>query len=224
MGEIRVIGIDTKKLTKTKAVLIVKFLISQSLKDSTMQMHCTSLEPKRSLGQGADLSILTAIKYTLPQAKSLYDIVVNVMSAADIKRAMMTDFNSMKRGSVWCHPSRLPRQWNIRAQFFGHNLRLVPDPIGYTRATPDPKHHGQAMRSPMLTEWIKIQGLEMQGLWSRGVFQKVLRTSFTPQDRVFSTRFHYKIKRKGGDFDKCKFRLVAQHETHWRSRWLCRRF
>jgi len=79
-GEMRVIGVDTKKLTKTKAVLIVKFLTLQSLKDSTMQMYSTSLEPKHGLGQGADLSILTAIKYTLTQAKSLYDIGVRVMS------------------------------------------------------------------------------------------------------------------------------------------------
>ena len=78
------------------------------------------------------------------------------------------------------------------------------DPGGYTRATPNLKTHGQALRSPMRTEWIKRQGLDMQGLWSRGVFQKVLQTSLSPQDRVFSTRFHYKIKRKGGEFDKCK--------------------
>jgi len=71
--------------------------------------------------------------------------------------------------------------------FSGHNLRSVHDPVGYTRATPDPKHHGQAMRSPMRTEWIKSQGLEMQGLWSRGVFQQVSRTSFTPQDRCHGT-------------------------------------
>jgi hypothetical protein len=31
-----VIGVDTKKLTKTKAVLIVKFFAPQSLKDSTI--------------------------------------------------------------------------------------------------------------------------------------------------------------------------------------------
>ena len=31
------------------------------------------------------------------------------------------------------------------------------------------------MRIPMRTEWIKSEGLEMQGLWSRGVFQQVLR-------------------------------------------------
>jgi len=45
---------------------------------------------------------------------------------------------------------------------------------------------------------------------SRGVFQKVLRTYLYPQDKVFSTRFHYKIKRKGGAFDKRKVRLVVQ--------------
>ena len=67
-----------------------------------MQMYCTSLEPKRGLGHGADLSILTAIKYTLPQAKSLYDIGVRVKSAADITKAMfkLAGFDSMTGGSV----------------------------------------------------------------------------------------------------------------------------
>ena len=50
----------------------------------------------------------------------------------------------------------------------------------------------------------------MQRLWRRKIFQKVLQTSFTPQDKVFSTRFYYKITRKGGEFDKCQVRLVVQ--------------
>ena len=54
----------------------------------------------------------------------------------------------------------------------------------------------------------------MQGLWSRAIFQKpeVLRTvtSLCPQNEAFSTRFHYKIKKKEGKFDKCKVRLVVQ--------------
>jgi len=62
----------------------------------------------------------------------------------------------------------------------------------------------------MRTEQIKSQGLEMQGLWSRGYFQKILRTSLTDQDRIFSTRFHYQIKMKESKFDKCKVRLVVQ--------------
>ena len=50
----------------------------------------------------------------------------------------------------------------------------------------------------------------MDGLWCHGVFEKALRSSFTPQDHVSTSCFHYKIKRKGGEFDKCKVRLVAQ--------------
>jgi hypothetical protein len=66
------------------------------------------------------------------------------------------------------------------------------------------------MHSPLRAEWLKSQTLEMDCLWRRGVFQRVLRSSLTPQDCVFSSRFHYKIKRKGGEFDKCKVRLVVQ--------------
>ena len=62
----------------------------------------------------------------------------------------------------------------------------------------------------MKAEWIKSQTSEVDGLWRRGVFRKVLRSSLTPQDRVFTSRFHYKIKRKGEEFDKCKVRLVVQ--------------
>ena len=66
------------------------------------------------------------------------------------------------------------------------------------------------MQSAMKAEWIKSQTSEMDGLWRCGVFQKVLRSSLSPQDRFFTSRFHYKIKRKGGESDKCKVRLVVQ--------------
>ena len=89
-------------------------------------------------------------------------------------------------------------------------------PAGYTRDAPDPKHRGQAMRSPLRTEWIKSEDLEMSGLWRRGVFERVRRDSLLPADKVFSSRFHYKIKRKGGDFDKCKVRLVVQGQHMFR--------
>ena len=54
------------------------------------------------------------------------------------------------------------------------------------------------MQSAMKAEWIKSQTSEMDGLWNCGVFPKVLCSSLTPQDRVFTSHFHYKIKRKGG--------------------------
>jgi len=120
---------------------------------------------------------------------------------------MIANFNSLQAGLIFDASHVTPgdnetsEQSPTTSDFI---IRSAQDPIVYTKATPDPKHHGQAMRSSMRTEWIKSQNLEMQGLWRRGVFQKVLRTSLCPQDKVFSTRFHYKIKRKGGEFDKCK--------------------
>jgi len=86
------------------------------------------------------------------------------------------------------------------------------DPVGYSKGAPDPKHHGQAMQSAMKNEWIRSQTREMYGLWRKGVFQKVLRSSFTLQDCVFTRRFHYKIKRKEEGCDKCTVtvRLVGQ--------------
>jgi len=66
------------------------------------------------------------------------------------------------------------------------------------------------MQIAMKAEWIKSQTTEMDGQRHRGVFQKVLTSSLTPQDRVFTSRFHYKIKRKGREFDRCKVRLDVQ--------------
>ena len=88
------------------------------------------------------------------------------------------------------------------------NLRSSRDPVGYPKCAPDPKHHGQVMRNTMKAEWIKSQTTEMDGLWRRGVFHKSLHSSLTLQDRVFKSC--YKIKRKGGEFDKYKVRLVVQ--------------
>ena len=66
------------------------------------------------------------------------------------------------------------------------------------------------MRSAMKAEWIKRQTSEMDGLWRCGVFEKVLCSFLTPKDRVFTSRFHDKIKRKGKEFGKYKVRLVVQ--------------
>jgi len=43
-------------------------------------------------------------------------------------------------------------------------LRSTRDPVSYSKGAPDPKHHGQAMRSAMKAEWIKSQTSKMDGL------------------------------------------------------------
>ena len=214
-GEMRVVGVDALKLTMSNAVLIVKFLSPKSLKDTSMQMYCTSLEPKHGLSQGEDLSVLTAIKHTLPHAKSLYDIGVRQLSTSGVTCAIIADFNSLQAGLIIFDASHVTPGDNKTSEqspttsYF--NIRSAQDPIGYTKATPDPKRHSQAMRSSMRTEWIKSQNLEMQGLWSRGVFQKVLRTSLCPQDKVFSTHFHYKLRERGANLThvKCRKTLMV---------------
>jgi hypothetical protein len=50
----------------------------------------------------------------------------------------------------------------------------------------------------------------MTGLIKRKVWDRVLRSTLLPSDTIFQTRFHYKIKRKGGKFEKCKVRLVVR--------------
>jgi hypothetical protein len=74
----------------------------------------------------------------------------------------------------------------------------------------DPKHRGQMLRSPIKGAWITAEKLEMEGLARRKCWTRVHRSTLTAQDKVFSTCFHYKIKRKQGKFDKCKVRLVVQ--------------
>jgi len=85
------------------------------------------------------------------------------------------------------------------------HLRSSRDPVGYSKGAPDPKHHGRDMRSAMKAEWIKSQTSEMDSLWRCGVFQKVPCSSLTPQDRVFTSRFHYKISKKEGNSISVKY-------------------
>jgi len=182
-----------------------------------MQMFCTSLEPKTKhwQGQGADLSIMTALTWTNPGAKSLLDPGVRCKPRSETTRDMIAAIDSMLGGTIFDASRASFDDFETSEQNpFGDkcHLRSSRDPVGYSKGALDPKHHGQAMQSAMKAEWIKSQTSEMDGLWRCGVFQKVLRSSLTPQDRVFTSRFNFKIKRKGGEFDKCKVRLVVQRQ------------
>ena len=92
----RVVGIKAKKISSTKAVLIVRL----SLKN-VRQMFCTSLEPKTKQGQGTDLSIMTALKITNPGAKPLFDLGVRCKPQSDTTRGMIAAFNSMLGGTIF---------------------------------------------------------------------------------------------------------------------------
>jgi len=98
-GKMHVVGIKAKKISSTKAVLIVKFILPPSLKNVQMQMICTSLEPKTKQGQGANLSIMTALTLTNPGAKSLFDLGVRCKPRSETTRGMIAAFDSMLDGT-----------------------------------------------------------------------------------------------------------------------------
>jgi len=101
IGKMRVVGIKAKKVSSTKAVLFVKFISPTSLKNVQMQVFCASLEPKTNQGQGADLSIITALKLTNAGAKSLFDLGVRCKPCSDTIRGMIAAFDSMLGGTIF---------------------------------------------------------------------------------------------------------------------------
>jgi len=105
-GKMRVIGIKAKKISSTKAVLIVKFISPPSLKNVQMQMFCTSLEPKTKQGQGADLSIMTALTLTNPGANSLFDPGVRCKPRSETTRGMIAAFDGMLGSTILMHRKR----------------------------------------------------------------------------------------------------------------------
>jgi len=100
-GKMRVVGVKAKKISSQKAVLIVWFISPPSLKNVQIQLFCTSLEPNTKQGQGADLSILTALKITKPGAKSVFDRGVRCKPRSATTRNMIAAFDSMMGGTIF---------------------------------------------------------------------------------------------------------------------------
>lgn len=60
--------------------------------------------------------------------------------------------------------------------------------------------------------WLEAEHVEWKGLWERGCFEKWKPSDLEPNDRVFGSRYHYKIKHNAvtGLITKFKVRLVVQ--------------
>eukprot|EP00961_Rhodomonas_salina_P093577 1259041-Rhodomonas_salina.4 len=78
---------------------------------------------------------------------------------------------------------------------------------------PDPSNRKEAMRHERFRDfWLDAERLEWKGLWDRGCFKKWKRSDLKADDRVFGSRYHYKIKHcmKTGKISKFKVRMVVQ--------------
>jgi len=90
-----------KKILLKQAVLIVKFILPSSLKNLQIQLFCTNLYPKTMQVQGADVSILTALKITKPGAKSLFDLGIRCKPHSDTTHNMIAAFDSIMGSTIF---------------------------------------------------------------------------------------------------------------------------
>ena len=77
----------------------------------------------------------------------------------------------------------------------------------------DPPHRGAAMRNARFRPyWIQAEEEEWKGLWEKGVFKKWKRTDLLRDDRIFSSRYVYKLKRSAatGEVYRFKARLIVR--------------
>ena len=216
-GDMVVVGMKAQRETKDKAVVWVEFLSPPSHIGRQIQLYPRSLERKRGLAKGADFSLLTAIRTQHPSAKTWADLVVHVPSASSGTAAALAALAAYTGGTRFTADAQpaSAAETSEQSPLSLHSLAEDEEddphaPPGYTRGMQDPKHRGHMLRSPMKAAWITAENSEMEGLARRKVWVRVHRSKLTAQDKVFSTRFHYKIKRKNGKFDKCKVRLVVQ--------------
>jgi hypothetical protein len=60
----------------------------------------------------------------------------------------------------------------------------------------DPAHRGMVMRNTRFQPfWFTAEASEWEGLWDKDVFKKWNRSELLKNDRVFTSRYVYKIKR-----------------------------
>ena len=77
----------------------------------------------------------------------------------------------------------------------------------------DPAHRGMAMRNARFKFlWFTAEGSGWEGVWDKGVFKKWNHSDLLKNDRVFTNRYVYKVKRssKTGAAYRFKSRLIVR--------------
>jgi hypothetical protein len=77
----------------------------------------------------------------------------------------------------------------------------------------DPAHRGMAMcKARFKPCWFTVESSEWEGLWDKGVLKKWNRSDLLKNDRIFTSRYVYKIKRsaKTGAAYRFKARVIVR--------------
>jgi hypothetical protein len=89
-GEVVVVAVKAQKQTRDKATVWVEFLSPPSRVGKQIQLYPKSLEPKNGPAQGADFSLLTAVKTQFPRAITWRDLGVTMPSNSHTTAAALS--------------------------------------------------------------------------------------------------------------------------------------
>jgi hypothetical protein len=197
-GEMVIVAVKAQKQTRDKVTVLVEFLSPPSHAGKQIQIYPKSLEPKNGPAQGADFSLLTAVKAQFPHATTLRDLGVETPSNSPTMASALATLSAYfgvecfvadKLADSGMETSeRSPAHLHSLAE--GREDESANDPPGYTRGMQDATHRGQILCIPIKNAWITGEKLEMEGLTRRKCWVRVHRSNLTAQDKVFSTRFH----------------------------------
>ena len=138
------------------------------------------------------------------------------MFATDNTRATLTDFNSMKGGSVFdaTQVDSLDNETLERNPFGkGHNLRSVRDPSGFTRATPDPNTMAKPCVVPCAQNGSKVKVLRCKDFGVEESFRKSYKHLSLPKIGFSALASSTRLKGKGVNLTNAKSDLSYEVNT-----------
>jgi hypothetical protein len=174
--------------------------------DTELHLDYPVLPPQQSLDDHNFVPLITVQHQILQRKKTIYTTIDHLQN------------QTPQLGCTLTHTTTVPFRFSCKTLDTSYvhkqsspSLLATIQP-GYSRSTPDPKHRGVAMSHTLKSLWLLVEKAEMDDLIKRKVWLVVKRSSLKLDDHIFSTRFHYKIKRKNGAFERCKVRLVVEDQ------------
>jgi len=138
-----------------------------------IQLYPKSLEPKNGPAQGADFSLLAAVKAQFPHVSVTWrDLGVAIPSNSHTTVSALAALASYSGGERFAADKNwLTQAWKLLNVALHTYILLLRgrsmNPQCSNRVHTDPKHRGQMLRSPIKDAWITSEKLEMEGLTRR---------------------------------------------------------
>ena len=158
------------------------------------------------MGEQADQTLSAALQMWKPTIRNLRDFGISPTSGSDRTKALLALLHHAgpHGPAPWTAETHAPPDAFAQASSFSLQVdQFEPDPRNRAAMLNGPQH--------LIPHWQQAEAVEMDGIWKRGCIKRVRRSDLSSVDKVFQSRFHYKIKRNADQsLNKFKVRLVCQ--------------